>query len=164
MFNARNGDLLAATAVWPGDSYPLGASYDGAGTNFGLFSEVAERVELCLFDDDGNERAGVILPELAVPLFTHLGFNPRAEPGDGPLGLLDLVGTSLPLPATVAERARTNDPRRAIEERYAGAEDYLAQVGRVISGLVEERLLLASDAAVVLDRAARHYTEITARS
>jgi isoamylase len=46
---------LAAIAVWPGDSYPLGATYDGAGTNFGLFSEVAERVELCLFDDDGTE-------------------------------------------------------------------------------------------------------------
>ena len=41
--------------AWPGDPYPLGATYDGAGTNFSLFSEVAERVELCLFDDDGNE-------------------------------------------------------------------------------------------------------------
>ncbi len=41
--------------VWPGRAYPLGATYDGAGTNFSLFSEVAERVELCLFDDDGTE-------------------------------------------------------------------------------------------------------------
>ena len=40
---------------WPGTPYPLGATYDGAGTNFALFSEVAERVELCLFDDEGNE-------------------------------------------------------------------------------------------------------------
>jgi isoamylase len=46
---------VTAIAVWPGDSYPLGATYDGAGTNFGLFSEVAQRVELCLFDDDGTE-------------------------------------------------------------------------------------------------------------
>ena len=36
--------------VWPGQPYPLGATYDGAGTNFAVFSEVAERVELCLFD------------------------------------------------------------------------------------------------------------------
>ena len=43
--------------IWPGNSYPLGATYDGAGTNFALFSEVAERVELCLFDDDGTETA-----------------------------------------------------------------------------------------------------------
>jgi isoamylase len=55
VFSGREGRLLAATAVWPGDSYPLGATYDGAGTNFGLFSEVAQRVELCLFDDDGAE-------------------------------------------------------------------------------------------------------------
>jgi glycogen operon protein len=41
--------------VWPGQPYPLGATYDGSGTNFALFSEVAERVELCLFDDDGAE-------------------------------------------------------------------------------------------------------------
>ncbi|HTU05551.1 MAG TPA: glycogen debranching protein GlgX [Trebonia sp.] len=39
---------------WPGRPYPLGATYDGVGTNFALFSEVAERVELCLFDDRGG--------------------------------------------------------------------------------------------------------------
>jgi glycogen operon protein len=42
--------------TWPGRPYPLGAAYDGGGTNFSLFSEVAEGVELCLFDDDGGER------------------------------------------------------------------------------------------------------------
>jgi isoamylase len=41
--------------VWPGTAYPLGATWDGSGTNFALFSEVAERVELCLFDDSGEE-------------------------------------------------------------------------------------------------------------
>jgi isoamylase len=40
---------------WPGRPYPLGAAYDGAGTNFSLFSEVADRVELCLFDEEGRE-------------------------------------------------------------------------------------------------------------
>ncbi len=43
------------TTVWPGDAYTLGATYDGAGTNFSLFSEVAERVELCLIGKDGRE-------------------------------------------------------------------------------------------------------------
>ena len=43
--------------VWPGTAYPLGAIWDGTGTNFALFSEVAEAVELCLFDDDGAEKA-----------------------------------------------------------------------------------------------------------
>ncbi|BDZ43409.1 hypothetical protein GCM10025865_27080 [Paraoerskovia sediminicola] len=41
--------------IWPGHPYPLGATFDGSGTNFALFSEVADRVELCLFDDDGVE-------------------------------------------------------------------------------------------------------------
>ncbi|EID15140.1 Maltooligosyltrehalose synthase [Mycobacterium xenopi RIVM700367] len=42
--------------VWPGNSYPLGATYDGAGTNFALFSEIAEKVELCLIDDGTETR------------------------------------------------------------------------------------------------------------
>ena len=41
--------------VWPGTPYPLGATYDGAGTNFSVFSEVAERVQLCLIDDNDTE-------------------------------------------------------------------------------------------------------------
>ncbi|WP_326687367.1 glycogen debranching protein GlgX [Streptomyces sp. NBC_01795] len=43
--------------VWPGHAYPLGANYDGAGTNFAVFSEAAERVELCLLHEDGSETA-----------------------------------------------------------------------------------------------------------
>ncbi len=43
------------TEVWPGTPYPLGASWDGTGTNFALFSEAARQVELCLFDEDGTE-------------------------------------------------------------------------------------------------------------
>ena len=42
--------------MWPGQPYPLGASYDGIGTNFAFFSEVAERVELCLFGKRGKEQ------------------------------------------------------------------------------------------------------------
>ena len=40
---------------WPGAPFPLGANYDGAGTNFSVFSEAAERVQLCLCDDAGTE-------------------------------------------------------------------------------------------------------------
>jgi len=62
---------------WPGTAYPLGATYDGAGTNFALFSEVADEVELCLFDDGGDAKAietRVRLPEEAGPLVTvHAG-------------------------------------------------------------------------------------------
>jgi isoamylase len=48
--------------IWPGSPYPLGATYDGGGTNFAIFSEVAHRIELCLFDDAGTETR-LTLPE-----------------------------------------------------------------------------------------------------
>ncbi|WP_250037811.1 glycogen debranching protein GlgX [Paractinoplanes maris] len=64
--------------IWPGNPYPLGATYDGGGTNFALFSELAERVELCLFDDEGNETR-IDLPEREA-LVWH-GYLPRIVPG-----------------------------------------------------------------------------------
>ncbi|MBW3561873.1 MAG: glycogen debranching protein GlgX [Actinobacteria bacterium] len=64
--------------VWPGDAYPLGATYDGAGTNFSIFSEAAERVELCLFDADGEETRAD-LPE--VTGFCWHGYLPDIGPG-----------------------------------------------------------------------------------
>jgi isoamylase len=64
--------------IWPGTAYPLGATYDGSGTNFALFSEVAERVELCLFDADDTEHR-VALPE--VDGFVWHAFLPGVEPG-----------------------------------------------------------------------------------
>jgi len=68
--------------IWRGKAYPLGATYDGSGTNFALFSEVAERVELCLFDDDGDgglRETRITLPE--VDGFVWHGFIPNIEPG-----------------------------------------------------------------------------------
>jgi glycogen operon protein len=64
--------------VWPGSPYPLGGTFDGAGTNFSLFSEVAEGVELCLFDAEGEERR-VVLDE--VDGFCWHGYLPGIEPG-----------------------------------------------------------------------------------
>jgi glycogen operon protein len=64
--------------IWPGKPYPLGATYDGTGANFAIFSEVAERVELCLIDEDDTERR-VELPE--VDGFVWHGFVPGLQPG-----------------------------------------------------------------------------------
>src|SRR5436305_11560246 len=64
--------------IWPGSAYPLGAVYDGMGTNFSLFSEVAERVELCLFDATGKETR-IRLPE--VDGFVWHGYLPGIQPG-----------------------------------------------------------------------------------
>ena len=64
--------------VWPGSDYPLGATYDGIGTNFSLFSEMADRVELCLFDGAGKE-THIELPENDG--FCWHGYLPGIGPG-----------------------------------------------------------------------------------
>ena len=63
--------------IWPGTAYPLGATWDGSGTNFAVFSEHATRIELCLFDDDGVETR-VDLPLLTA--FVHHGYLPGIGP------------------------------------------------------------------------------------
>ena len=66
--------------LWPGKPYPLGATWDGQGVNFALFSEHAERVELCLFDDSGErETARVALPQVSDHVW-H-GYLPAATAG-----------------------------------------------------------------------------------
>ena len=64
--------------TWPGSPQPLGAVFDGSGTNFAIFSEVARQVELCLFDDEGRETR-VELPERTG--FVWHGYLPRVGPG-----------------------------------------------------------------------------------
>ncbi len=77
--DTRDGKRVTQEAqVWPGGSYPLGATYDGVGTNFALFSEVAERVELCLFDADGTETR---VPLHEVDGFVWHGYVPGIGPG-----------------------------------------------------------------------------------
>ena len=66
-------------AVWPGQPYPLGATWDGHGINFALFSAHAERVELCLFDARGRERQRIALREQTDQVW-H-GYLPQARPG-----------------------------------------------------------------------------------
>ncbi len=66
--------------VWPGEPYPLGATWDGKGVNFTLFSENAEKVELCLFDKSGQRE----LKRLALPEYTNEiwhGYFPDVRPG-----------------------------------------------------------------------------------
>src|SRR5690349_7405670 len=65
--------------AWPGRWHPLGASYDGTGTNFALFSEVAERVEVCLFGPKGGSERRVDLTE--TDGFVWHGYLPGIEPG-----------------------------------------------------------------------------------
>jgi len=66
------------TAVWPGRPYPLGATWDGSGTNFSIFSEHAEAVELCLFDEDGEETRIQVTQRRALNWHCYL---PDVRPG-----------------------------------------------------------------------------------
>src|SRR6185503_14567513 len=66
------------TSIRPGEPFPLGATWDGRGTNFAVFSEIAEAVDLCLFDDAGRETC-VRLPERTA--FCWHGYLPGIRPG-----------------------------------------------------------------------------------
>ncbi len=64
--------------TWPGSAYPLGATFDGTGTNFAIFSEIAERIELCLFDDRGTETK---IPLREMDAFVWHAYLPHIQPG-----------------------------------------------------------------------------------
>ena len=100
--------------VWPGESYPLGATYDGMGTNFAIFSEVAEKIELCLFDewDIGTERR-VELRE--VDAYVWHAYIPGVEPGQR-------YGYRVHGPWNPAEGLRCN-PHKLLLDPYAKAVD-----------------------------------------
>ena len=66
--------------VWPGHAYPRGANWDGEGVNFALFSQHAERVELCLFDDNGRHELQRIAVRERTDDVWHCSL-PEARPG-----------------------------------------------------------------------------------
>jgi len=98
--------------IWPGKPFPLGASFDGVGTNFSLFSEVAESVELCLFDDRGEETR-YELPEVSG--FCWHGYLPRVKTGQR-------YGYRVHGPWNPAEGYRCN-PAKLLLDPYAKAID-----------------------------------------
>ncbi len=101
---------LRSPASWPGRAYPLGATYDGTGTNFALFSEVAEGIELCLFDVAGTE-SRVELSE--VDGYVWHAFIPGVEPGQ-------LYGFRVRGPYDPAAGHRCN-PNKLLLDPYAKA-------------------------------------------
>jgi hypothetical protein len=104
-------------------------------------------------DADGNDRAGIRPPELRVPVATFTGWNPRHPDQGAPGDLMSMMGSTLALARTAAERARTGDPRPSLEERYGGRDRYLAQVRRDAEAMVADRHLLAEDVDAVVERA-----------
>jgi hypothetical protein len=112
------------------------------------------RTLVCRVDADGNEAAGVRLPDIAVPLATYSGWNEYKPPY--PKGeLADRDGSCLPFAIDKAAREAAGDPRPSIAERYKSGADYVAKVETVISALQKDRLMLAEDAERYLERAHR---------
>jgi len=94
---------------------------------------------------DGNESAGVRLPDIAAPIATYTGWNAYKAPF--PEGeMCDRDGSYAPFARTKAERLATGDPRPSLEELYGSEERYLAAVTAAADALVKDRLLLPEDA------------------
>jgi hypothetical protein len=108
-------------------------------------------------DEDGNDRAGLRLPEIAVPLGSQTGWRWRHAKAGAPDALAPYIGSYLPFTWTKAEREASGDPRLSVEERYRGRTDYLGRVAEAALSLVRERFLLPEDVPCVLERAAAHW-------
>ena len=115
-------------------------------------SDKVYRTLVSKVDADGNEVAGIRLPDIAVPLATYTGWNEYKPPY--PAGeIADRDGSCLPLAIDKATREASGDPRWSIAERYKDGADYVAKVQAVVTQLMADRLLLAEDGERYLDRA-----------
>jgi len=104
-------------------------------------------------DADGNERDGVRLPQITVPLATYLSWNLRDASIGAPDQRVSFEASFLPFPKTAAERQKSGDPRKSVAERYAGREDYLARFARALDALVQQRWILEEDRPRLLHQA-----------
>ena len=122
-------------------------------------------------DEDCNEQAGIRLPLAMVPLATHTGWNLRHAEIGGEGQILSsggatggtLAGSTIPFPATRAERENSGDPRLSIEERYASREDYLDKIRESAEELARQGYVLGEDVELLVSQAGDHYDELTAR-
>jgi hypothetical protein len=108
-------------------------------------------------DRDGNEIAGIRLPEVAVPLATYTGWNFRNPAIGAPDQLFPLLGSYIPFARTRAERDRVRDPRPSIVERYQSRERYLRLVEDAATALAKDGYLLIDDLPAIVGRAADHW-------
>jgi hypothetical protein len=103
---------------------------------------------------DGNELAGIHLPDIAVPLATNAGWRLRPE-GSPAAGTLERwAGSRWPFPLTAEQRKARGDPRKSILERYPTRQDYLARVTECLLDLKHRRFLLDEDVTNLLEQAA----------
>ena len=112
-------------------------------------------------DADGNERDGVRLPEISVPLATYTGWNLRDASIGAPAQRVAFEVSYLPFPKTADERQKAGDPRKSIAERYANREDYLTKYNNAVDELVKQRWILPEDREALLRHADQEWSEAT---
>jgi hypothetical protein len=108
-------------------------------------------------DQDGNETAGIRLPDLTVPLATYTGWNPRHPDQGAPEQLVRMHGSTLPFALSRREREQCGDHRPSIEVRYVSKDAYLEQVNKAAEALIAARYLLPEDLDGIVQRAAQRY-------
>jgi hypothetical protein len=106
-------------------------------------------------DADGNERDGVRLPEITVPLATYTSWNLRDPSIGAPDQRVSFEASCLPFPRT------TGDPRKSIAERYSNRDDYLTQYKHALDDLMNQRWILQEDRAAMMHRGEQEWTEAT---
>lgn len=160
--------VLAAASSIPGANLPdvealpkvrevqLGASADsGIGTWPATYGATYQTL-VSAVDGDGNEIAGVRMPEQRVPVATLTGWNTqrsfaRLRP------LSQMPGSRLPFPRTAEEREASGDRRLSIAERYRDRGDYEVRIAAATDGLIAERFLLPQDREFAIGSAMRGY-------
>jgi hypothetical protein len=108
-------------------------------------------------NSDGNETAGIRMPEVAVPLGTHTGWNLRSKAIGAPDEMLNFTGSYIPFSRTTVERENRKDPRPSIEERYKSKREYLEKITDSAQQLVQKGFLLDSDVPRIRGRAASEW-------
>jgi hypothetical protein len=115
-------------------------------------------------DKDGNELAGIRLPEVAVPLATYTGWNFRNVNIGAPDQLFPLLGSYIPFASERAERERTHDPRSSIDERYPTRDRFLALVQEAGAALAKNGYVLADDLPAIVRHAGEHWDLLARRA
>ena len=112
-------------------------------------------------DADGNEVAGIRVPEIAAPIATYTGWNPRRPVAGLPDVLYEFVGSRIAFARTTEERLASGDPRPSIGERYRDRDDYAVKARAAADDLVARGFLLTGDRDAAVDRAIASYDAAT---
>ncbi len=108
-------------------------------------------------DADGNEIAGIRLPEVQVPLGTYTGWNQRAPNLGAPNEMIAFIGSFVPFAQTKTERLKSKDPRPSLEERYRDKQDYLGKIAAAGKSLAQEGYVLEADLPMLNEHAQRQW-------